>query len=303
MIKITKNLDEANCITHAGTFHADDIFATVFLEKVFNNIIVCRVNEIENLKKLNAKIIYDIGKDKFDHHQIDAPIRENNIKYSSVGLLFKEYGLDYLKKKKVFNYKKVYSLIEKDLIMQIDAIDNGIFPNYSNNYVITTISDLVSYFNKNWDEEIDNDECFLKAVLFFKDVWEKIENRIVAKVKAESLVKKAITKGNEILILDKYLPYKDYVLEYNDRYSNKIKFVIFPSNRGGYAINAVKKSVNSNENIIDFPNEWGGKSASELKNITNIKTFRFCHKDLFCAACDNLEDAVRVAKEAIKKKN
>ena len=33
-IKITKNIKEANCITHAGTFHADEIFATLILSKI-----------------------------------------------------------------------------------------------------------------------------------------------------------------------------------------------------------------------------------------------------------------------------
>ena len=46
MIEIKENLTDANCIAHAGTFHADDIFATVFLEKVFQYIHLYRTNEI-----------------------------------------------------------------------------------------------------------------------------------------------------------------------------------------------------------------------------------------------------------------
>ena len=304
MIKITKNIDEANFITHGGTFHADDVFATIFLEKVFGDVLLCRVNELTNAKEYSNKIIYDIGNGVFDHHQLIAEIRPNGIKYSSVGLLFKKYGLDYLKNKNIFNYQKVYEMLDKDLIMQIDAIDNGIFPDFSNNYKITTLSDLVSYFNKNWNEEKDLDDLFLKATKYFTTVWDVIEKKVISKVEAEEILKKALKNSKDnILVLDKYIPYKDYVIEYNELHKEKIILVIFPSNRGGYAINTIKKNFKTNENILDFPKKWGGKSPEELEKLTGIKTFRFCHKDLFCAAADTLIDALQIAKEALKKKN
>ena len=33
MLNIVKDLREANCITHSGKFHADEVMATVILEK------------------------------------------------------------------------------------------------------------------------------------------------------------------------------------------------------------------------------------------------------------------------------
>ena len=83
--KITKNINEANMITHAGTFHADDVFATAFLIKIIENPIICRINNFNDGIKTDA-IVYDIGGGKFDHHQIDAERRyDNDIKYSSIG--------------------------------------------------------------------------------------------------------------------------------------------------------------------------------------------------------------------------
>ena len=32
MITLVKDIKDANCITHSGTMHADEIFATAFLE-------------------------------------------------------------------------------------------------------------------------------------------------------------------------------------------------------------------------------------------------------------------------------
>ena len=43
-IQLTKQIDEANCITHSGKFHVDDVISTIFLSKIIEN-----------------KIVYDIG--------------------------------------------------------------------------------------------------------------------------------------------------------------------------------------------------------------------------------------------------
>ena len=43
MLKITKDIKEATFVTHAGNFHADDVFATVFLHKLYDNITVIRL--------------------------------------------------------------------------------------------------------------------------------------------------------------------------------------------------------------------------------------------------------------------
>ena len=97
MITLVKDIKEANGITHNGTMHADEVFSTAFLSLYFGNFKVARVSEVpENIS--SNTIVYDIGKGKFDHHQSDARIRDNGIKYSSLGLLFEEYGINYLKK-------------------------------------------------------------------------------------------------------------------------------------------------------------------------------------------------------------
>ena len=65
MITLTKNINEAQYVTHAGNFHADDVFSTVFLEKLFGNITLIRLKEYQDD---GTKLAYDIGLGKFDHH-------------------------------------------------------------------------------------------------------------------------------------------------------------------------------------------------------------------------------------------
>ena len=87
-LKIVNNMNNANAITHNGKFHVDEVFSTVLLMKVFDNIKVARVPDVPENMKMEDKIIYDIGKGKFDHHQSNALTREDNVKYSSFGERF-----------------------------------------------------------------------------------------------------------------------------------------------------------------------------------------------------------------------
>ena len=77
MIEITKDIKEAKLITHAGSFHPDDVFSTVLLSKIYPNAKVIRVPSLEEDYK--DKIIYDIGFGKYDHHQKDALLRNDKI--------------------------------------------------------------------------------------------------------------------------------------------------------------------------------------------------------------------------------
>ena len=48
MIQIVHNIEEANCITHSGTMHADEVFATAFLHLYKKEIKVFRTNSLKN---------------------------------------------------------------------------------------------------------------------------------------------------------------------------------------------------------------------------------------------------------------
>ena len=79
MIKIVNSEEQANAITHSGTMHADEVFATAFLEDYLGNRKVYRTNNIDYTKVQENTLIYDVGRGKFDHHQIDALKRDDGI--------------------------------------------------------------------------------------------------------------------------------------------------------------------------------------------------------------------------------
>ena len=297
MITLVKDINDADGITHNGTMHADDVFATAFLSLYFDNFKVARVNEVPKDISSNV-IVYDIGNGKYDHHQSNARIRDNGIKYSSFGLLFEEYGLRYLKKLKLKNTKAIYNYLVKDFIEGIDAIDNGIFPLIKADYKVKTVSDIIKIFNPSYLSNDSLDEQFVKAVNLAETILIYELKNVVGKVEAGVKVKKLLnkTKG-PILILDEYLPYEETILTSLD--GKKIKLVIYPSNRGGYAINTVPISTIDKTSRVYFPKNWGGLSNSDLEEVTGIKGSLFCHTNRFLMTAKDLDTAIKLAEIAI----
>ena len=77
-IKIVDDEKKANFITHSGTFHADEIMASVILLNKFGDMNIYRTNKVTNEKAF----VYDVGFGKFDHHAIDFDlVRNSGIKY------------------------------------------------------------------------------------------------------------------------------------------------------------------------------------------------------------------------------
>jgi uncharacterized UPF0160 family protein len=82
-------------VTHSSEFHADDVLAVavvcLYLDKKGANYEIIRSREKDLINKgdyvLDVGGVYDISKNRFDHHQIGgAGVRENGIPYAAFGL-------------------------------------------------------------------------------------------------------------------------------------------------------------------------------------------------------------------------
>lgn len=297
MIKLVNEIKDAKFITHSGTMHADEVFATAFLELFFGDLKLIRVSEI-NSKSYPDKIIYDIGYTKFDHHQEDAKERENGIKYSSIGLLWQEYGHQFLKQQQEENIEEVFKYIDKELIEGIDAIDNGVFPEIEALYKVKTLSDIIKLFNPSSFSNEDETTQFLKAVKFAKEIFMETLYNVRGKIKATKEVNKLIEKAEtEILELNEYLPYEEAILT-NEK-ANNILFVIYPSNRGGYAIKTIPKSLIDKTDRLLLPEKWAGLSGKDLEKVTNVEGASFCHSNRFIATAKTKEAIYKLASKAL----
>lgn len=300
-MKLIHNIKEAKYITHAGTMHADEVFATAFLDLYNKDIEVMRVSEIEKEKIRKDAIVYDIGRGKFDHHQEDAKVRENGIKYSSLGLLFEEFGKDYLKQEKIEDIDEVYVGMEKELIEAIDAIDNGVFPEIVAPYKVKTISDIIKLFNPSFGSKEKEEEQFIKAVEVAKQIWQETLYSVIGKVKAKKIVLEKIkNEKKDYLELEEYLPYEETLLKTEE--GDHLLFVMYPSNRGGYGIKTIKKSLEDKTDRMLFPESWAGLENKELEKVSNIKDISFCHSGRFLVTCKTKEAAYQVLDQLLSTK-
>lgn len=298
-IKVTKDINEANAITHSGTFHADEVFASVILSKIIDNLTIARVSEVP--ENIDNKIIYDIGGGKFDHHQLGGNGKRNDgTLYSSCGLIWREYGRLFLENRNYENIDELFEIIDKDLIEYIDANDNGDFPSIDTSYNFIHLSKLISDFNVKWNEDIDNDINFIKAVNFADIIFENKLKSITSKLNARQVIEDAIEDSKDnIMFLDKFAPWQEFLLSSKSEKAREILFVIFPSNRDGYTIRCVPKDLNTFENRKDFPEKWGGLKDEELSRISGVKGAIFCHNNRFIAGAKTKEDAYSLAILAI----
>lgn len=258
--------------THAGRFHADDVFSTAFLKILNPDIQVTRVLELPETIDYTDTIVYDIGRGEFDHHQPDSRVRDNGIAFAAFGLLWEKFGMI------IFDDKKMVKKFDELFIQGLDNNDN------TGEY--HQLAAVIGNFNPLWNEEVTENEQFDKAVEFAKIILERVFAKKIAIKEGITLIKKEYCKSDgKVVILDKYIPWKAGLLD------TDAKFVIFPSNRGGFNSVAVPVSETDNCPRVKFPESWAGLEGDELKKISGIENIHFCHRGRFMIHTTDLESA------------
>jgi uncharacterized UPF0160 family protein len=299
----TMETNKKKLITHNGSFHADDIFATatlsLILEKKGESFEIIRTRDTDIINQ--GDYVYDVGGvydekiNRFDHHQKDfKEKRDNGITYSSFGLIWKKFGLE------LSNSEKTSEIIDKRLVAPIDAGDNAID-------LVENKYDVSPYFIQNffysmrptWKEtSVNVDEMFFKCVEMAKVILlrEIIQagDFVLAEKKIEEDYQKAEDK--RIIILE-----QDY---YHENILNKYTeplFIIYPRTDGmSWGVKAIKEDPTTFKNRKDFPTEWGGLRDEELQKITGVADAVFCHKGLFMAVAKTKEGVIKLAELALK---
>lgn len=301
MISIVKNIDDAKFVTHSGKFHADEIFGTILLEKIYGDVNLIRLPELDGMLS-EEKIAFDIGRGKFDHHQIGGNgQRENGIKYAAFGLLWKEFGKEVLYKMNAEDVETCYNLFDKNFVQFIDAFDNGQIELDKIDIKVVTVSDIIEGMNPSWDEDIDSDIKFKEALEIAKVIFDNKLKSTISKSKAKKHVEEAIKNSeNGIVILNQYMPYQEFILESKNIKSKDILYVVFKSNRGGYNVRAVAKAVGSFDCRKPLPESWAGLRNEDLQKVTGVASATFCHNARFICVADTLEDAIKLANLAVE---
>lgn len=297
-ITITNDITIANAITHGGIFHADEVFGTIILSKVMDNIVLARTFKVpEDIA--DDVIVYDIGGGDFDHHQLGGNgTRADGIPYASCGLLWKEYGPQLCAT--TANPERAFAMMDAKLISGIDANDTGYIspkdcpPGMS-------VSAVISGFNPRWDEKTSADEKFLMALQMAETIFDNTFASICSTIAAEAAVEEAIETSPEedVVVFSQFVPWQGTLLSSHNPKAEKMLYVVFPSLRGGWNWQGVPVSCLNRDLRKPCPEEWKGQPADELRRMTGIGTVNFVHPAGFLGSCGTREDAIKMAKLAI----
>lgn len=301
MMKKSKKL-----VTHNGSFHVDDLFATAVLS-ILNKekIKIIRTRDPEIIA--TGDYVYDVGGvydealRHFDHHQKGgAGKRENGIPYSSLGLVWKAYG------EKICGSKEAALEIEEKIVEPIDAKDNGVdisVPKY-NGIISYSAEQIFHAYAPTWlEENNDIDKIFKNEV---KKIVQLLEREIeIAKtdVLGKELIRKAYiaSENKKVILLKKDFP-RYLVQNVLPNFSEPIYF-IYPSGHSEYwKVEAVRENLNTMKSRKLFPEAWRGlmHGSKKLYEMTGVEGFRFCHSSGFFLNTTTKEGAIKLAQIALE---
>ena len=283
-------------VTHNGVFHADEIFAIAAIAMAHKGVEIEVIRTRDPKEFENGDFVIDVGGKYdgvkfFDHHQRDFNlIRENGVKYSSFGLIWKLLG------EKICTSKEVTKLVDERLVKIIDAVDNGQAEKVENSF---TINDVISGFNQNWYEDGDEENRLIgfKAAL---NVAERVLDNVIRSAKGfvmadEEMKKTKLILDGKVLLLERFVPWQQYV---RNTFPDSV-FVIFPDSNGTWRVQAIPEDKRSFKSKKSLPESWAGLNAEELQKVTGINDAIFCHAGRFIAGAKSKEGILKMAELAL----
>lgn len=266
----------SQAVTHAGRFHADDVFSTALLRILNPQIQVQRVFQVP---EGFSGLAFDIGWGVFDHHQQGAPVRENGVPYAAFGLLWRAFGPRLLEEREA-------RWFDEQFVQPLDLDDNTGCGH--------PLADAIGTFNPSWDSDETADSCFWRAVAVAQEILDRRLESVRSIQRARTVVEQALANCQDrIVVLERFAPWKGVLAP------SPALYVVYPSQRGGYSAQAVPKEE-STELKCPFPQAWAGLPTEQLRSCSGLKTLRFCHKNQFLIAADSLEDAVAACRLSIR---
>lgn len=275
-----------SCGTHDGTFHADEVMACALL--LFVGLIdrdkIVRTRDLQLLNKCEYVCdvggVYDPSLKRFDHHQVEytGPL-------SSAGMIWL-----YLKEQKKID-EPFYDFLNQNLIMGIDAHDNGKSPQLlgwsSFSHVITNFLPIeyeasAEAFNR----------CFYVALDFSLAYVERLEQRFRFLEGCKEKVKSAMESGKRYLVFDEALPWMENFFSLGGE-KHPAQFLVMPSG-SHWKLRTIPPSLEKRMEVrTPLPSAWAGLLEKEFKKVSKLPGGVFCHKGRFISVWETKADAMR----------
>ncbi|TBN10507.1 MYG1 family protein [Agrobacterium cavarae] len=294
-------------VTHSGGFHADELLSSVILTRLYPTAKIVRSRAPEWITPAQDRVIYDVGgaydaeAQIFDHHQRGAPLRDDGQPYSSFGLVWKHYGRDYLTALGVAgaDIENVHASFDKSFVLPIDLTDNGaLSPAIAGELAGLTLPSLLETLKPSFDnrEPGADDAAFHSALAIARSFVEAGIEKKAAKLRAETLVLKAIERTGEsrILELPIGMPFRPAIVKAG---ADHLLFVVHPRDKD-WCVTGIRRAEEGFELRADLPVSWAGLTNGDLEQASGVEGATFCHNGRFIAAAKTREAAMTMAEIA-----
>jgi uncharacterized UPF0160 family protein len=288
-------------VTHHGVFHADDVFAvaTLLLRVPHAKWIRTRDPNVVEAADIVVDVggVYDPERGRFDHHQRDCTESwPNGIKKSSFGMVWSQVG------RALCSSDSVFDTVTRELVMPIDASDNGqaltkgavdVFEGVRS----LSLSAVIATMN---GDDGQFDVRFARAVAFAQDFLRDVIARAAAREAAKDVVLTAIqAAGAEapVVVLPRFVPWQETLV----RAAPSALFVVFPAETGDtWMVQSVPVAVGSFQARKLLPESWAGLRDAAFSQVAGVPDGVFCHQGRFICGARSLESAKRLASLAVQ---
>lgn len=289
-------------VTHSGGFHADELMSSVVLTRLFPDATIVRSRDTAWITPAADRIVYDVGggydadQRLFDHHQRDAPLRDDGQPYSSFGLVWKHYGRDYLTALGIpdADLDIVHPKFDASFVLPIDLLDNGaISPAVAGPLAGMTLPGLLETLKPVFDQGGPEAEmrAFHTALPIARAFIEARIARIAAGLRADGMVMDAIAAAGDsrILELPMGMPFRPSVIKAG---ADHLLFVITPRGEDDWTLGGITAEATGFTLRADLPAAWAGLTGEALEQASGVPGAKFCHNGRFIAAA-NSRTAIR----------
>lgn len=295
-------------VTHSGGFHADELMSSVVLTRLFPDAQIMRSRTAEWITPGADRIIYDVGGAYdvdmriFDHHQRDAPLRDDGQPLSSFGLIWRHYGRDYLAAMGVPtpHIDAVYASFDTNFVLPVDLVDNGVVSvSVAGPLAAMTLPGLLETLKPDFDETdpAAEDRAFHTALTIARAFAEARVQRSAAKLRAESVVLAAIAAAGSgrVLELPQGMPFRPAIAKTK---ADHLLFVVHPRQQD-WCVTGIRRGEDGFALRADLPAAWAGLTDADLESASGVAGARFCHNGRFITAAKTREAAMTMAALAV----
>ena len=295
-------------VTHSGGFHADELLSSVILTRLFPDAAIVRSRSPEWITPAADRIIYDVGgiydasARIFDHHQRGAPLRDDGQPFSSFGLVWKHYGVDYLNAIGVpsGHVETIHKSFDTKFVLPVDLLDNGaLSPSTAGPLADLSLPSLLETLKPVFDDREPgaDDRGFHAALSIARAIVEANIAQRASKLRAESMVLTAIAAAGDsrILELPMGMPFRPAIVKAG---ADHLLFVVHPRDKD-WCITGIRKAEDSFEQRADLPAAWAGLSNGDLEAVCGVEGASFCHNGRFIAAARSREAILAMADIAV----